>query len=123
MKFFLQVIFTFLLSFLLQLFLPWWIVLFSSFIVSFVFKLEKINAFLGGFSSVAGLWMIKAALIDVNTNHIISTKIGPILGLSSPLLLILITGVIGGSVGGMGALTASYFRNRLKKKDDLGYKW
>jgi hypothetical protein len=49
-------------------------------------------------------------LIDVRTNSILSTKIAPLLGFQSATLLILLTGLVGGLVGGLGALSGQQIR-------------
>ena len=72
---------------------------------------------MGGFTAISLLWMIVATLIDVRTNAILSTKIAPLLGFQSSTLLILLTGLVGGMVGGLGALSGQQLRALLNQKE------
>ena len=58
------------------------------------------------------LWAIMALLKDAANEHILATKVAGILPLGgSYLVLILVTGVVGGLVSGLAALTGSYVRH------------
>jgi len=117
MKFLIQVVLTILLSYIAEQFLPWWTIGICAAIVAMGLTLNKITAFLGGFTAISLLWMIVATLIDVRTNAILSTKIAPLLGFQSATLLILLTGLVGGIVGGLGALSGQQVRTLLTQKE------
>jgi hypothetical protein len=116
MQFIIQVVLTVLLSYGAEHFLPWWTIGICAAIVAMGMPLSKITAFLGGFTSIALLWMVAATLIDVRTNSILSVKIAPLLGFQSSTLLILLTGLVGGVVGGLGALSGQQLRTLLTSK-------
>jgi hypothetical protein len=116
MKFLIQVVLTVLLSYVAEQFLPWWTIGICAAIITMGFTLNKITAFLGGFTAISLLWMIVATLIDVRTNGILSAKIAPLLGFQSATLLILLTGLVGGMVGGLGALSGQQVRTLLAPK-------
>ena len=117
MKFLTQVVLTALLSYIAEHFLPWWAIGICAAIIAMGLNLNKITAFLGGFTSISLLWMITATSIDVHTNSILSTKIAPLLGFKSSTLLILLTGLVGGIVGGLGALSGQQLRALLTQKE------
>lgn len=117
MKFLFQTILTALLSYAAEHFFPWWSVVICALVVAIGFDLNKITAFLGGFVAVSLLWMLVATIIDVKTNAILSNKIALLLGLQSTTSLILLTGMIGGIVGGLGALSGQQIRTLLKKEE------
>lgn len=117
MKFLIQVILTVLLSYVAEHFLPWWTIGICAAIVAMGLNLNKITAFWGGFTSISLLWMIVAALIDVHTNSVLSSKIAPLLGFQSSTLLVLLTGLVGGVVGGLGALSGQQLRTLLTQKE------
>jgi len=105
-----QVVLTILLSYMAEQYLPWWTISICAAAVAMGLPLNRITAFLGGFTAISLLWMIVATLIDVRTNSILSTKIAPLLGFQSATLLILLTGLVGGLVGGLGALSGQQIR-------------
>ncbi len=125
MHFIIQIIFTIILTFILESFMPWWSIALSSFIIPLFLKINGFKVFLGGFTSISSLWMGYAAIIDVQTNYIISSKISPLFGFNSSILLVLLTGILGGFVGGFFALSGScfksIFKDSIKSKSEFGY--
>ena len=117
MKFLIQVILTVLLSYVAEHFLPWWTIGICAAIVAISLSLSKITAFWGGFTSISLLWMIAATSIDVYTNSVLSSKIAPLLGFQSSTSLVLLTGLVGGMVGGLGALSGQQLRTLLTQKE------
>ncbi|MFX6506452.1 hypothetical protein ABTG29_18515, partial [Acinetobacter baumannii] len=76
-------------------------------------KQKSLNAFLAGFLGVAILWIILAALKDIPNEHLLSTKVASLLPLGgSWIVLLLVTGLVGGLVSGFAALTASFLRGK-----------
>ena len=91
--------------------LPWWIFAFSSLIVSMAIHQKPSKAFLSGFLGLFLLWAGMAFLKDMGNEHILSVKVAHILPLGgSSVLLIIVTGLVGGLVSGLAALTGSYLR-------------
>ena len=105
MKFLTQVALTALLSYLTAQFLPWWSLVICAAIVAMGLDLRPVTAFWGGFVAISLLWMLVATWIDATTNAILSSKIAPLFGFQRSILLILSTGLLGGIVGGLGALS------------------
>jgi hypothetical protein len=114
MKFLIQVILTSLISYLLQPVLPSWIVVIIAAIIVFIIPSTPILAFVGGFIAISVLWMIKAAHIDVQTLSILSVKIASLLGIKKPIFLILLTGLVGGIQGGLGAASGQHILHLLR---------
>ncbi|MCP3659928.1 MAG: hypothetical protein GY830_06275 [Bacteroidetes bacterium] len=125
MSFLIQIILTITFSYLLETFCPWWSIAISSFIIPLFINSKASKVFLGGFAAISSLWMTYAAIIDVQTNSIISSKVAPLFGFSNSIFLVLITGLVGGLVGGFSALTGFYFKSlfiqSIKDKNELGY--
>ncbi len=114
MQFLIQVFFTSLLCYIFQQFFTAWIVVPIALLVAFVIEPNKLFAkFLGGFTAISLLWMVQATIIDISTKAILSTKIAAMLGLKSIMILILITGFVGGILGGLGAASGQCLRNLL----------
>lgn len=118
MKFLIQVALTILLSYISGQYLhtPWWSIGICAGGVAMTLTLNKITAFWGGFTATSLLWMITATVIDLRTNTILSAKIAPLLGFQSSTLLILLTGLVGGIVGGLGALSGQQLRTLLSQR-------
>ena len=92
-------------------YLPWWTFVCTSLIVSVAIHQRPGKSFLCGFAGLFLLWSILAFVKDAANEHLLSTKVAQILPLGgSYLLLILVTGIVGGLVSGFAALTGSYLR-------------
>jgi len=104
------------LCYLLELFLPWWSVVIAAFMVNLWLPTKGLSAFLSGFLGVGLLWLIYAWLIDVETSSLMSERIAGLFGMGNPAMMIIITGLAGGLVGGFAAMSGSQFR-RIFLKD------
>lgn len=115
MKFIAAIILTALLAFISGLFLPWWCMAITSLLIALMVPQKAGNAFLSGFLGVFVLWAGLAWWIDMKNNGVLSKKIAFILPLGgSSLMLILVTGLIGGLVAGMAAMSGSFLRSSDK---------
>ncbi|HMH21598.1 MAG TPA: hypothetical protein VK563_07475 [Puia sp.] len=100
-----------LLSFASGLYLPWWGIALAAVVVSLVIPQRPGLAFFSGFLAVFLLWALLAWGIDAANESILSRKIAQILPLGgSPVLLILVTALVGALVGGLAALSGSYLK-------------
>ena len=113
MKFLIQIILTTLLSYLVAQLLPWWSLVICAAVVAMPLNLSQKSAAWGGFVSISLLWMGTATFIDVQTDSTLSNKVAPLLGFQSAILLILLTGLVGGIVGGLGAWSGQQIATRL----------
>jgi hypothetical protein len=110
-KVLLKIILTAVMAYILQAILPWWSVVIASFSISFIISPKGLSSFVGGFLGIGILWLMLAAITDYQTDSILTDRVAGIFSLPSSQLLILITSIIGGLVGGFGALTGSYLRS------------
>ncbi len=111
MKFFVAILLTALLAFISGLFLPWWGMAITSLLVAVIIHQKAGKAFFSGFLGVLILWAGLAWWIDMKNNGVLSKKIAAVLPLGgNAMLLILVTGIIGGLVAGFAAMTGSYLR-------------
>ena len=116
MKFIIAVLLTTLLSFISGLYMPWWGIAITSFVVSALIPQGRGRAFLTGFLGVFILWGILSVWIDSKNNGILSHKIAQILPLGGSVFsLILLTAFVGALVGGFAGLTASFLRMGMQK--------
>ena len=111
MKFLISVLLTALLSFAACLFLPWWVIAVTGFIVAFAIPQKAGIAFLAGFLALFFLWAGLSFWMSAANNHLLAHKISLLfIKVDNPFLLIAITGLIGGLVGGFGSLTGRLSR-------------
>jgi hypothetical protein len=115
MKFIVSILLIGLLSFVSGLYLPSWGIALVAFVVSALIPQRPGVAFLSGFIAIFLLWGLLAWNIDSSNGSILSTKIAQILPLGgSPLMLILVTALVGALIGGAAALTGSYLKKAAR---------
>ena len=111
MKFFISLILTALLAFAFCLFLPWWSIAIAAFIVAALIPQKPGKAFYTAFIALLLLWGGLSFWMSNNNHHVLAHKISQlILKMDNPMLLILITALIGALVAGFAALAGSYLR-------------
>ena len=92
----------------LELFLPWWSVAVAAF-AGGALVTTRMN-FLGGFLAIGVLWLGKAMIMDLSTDSDLAARVAMIFMLQSKTLLILLTLLLGGLVGGFAAMTGGALR-------------
>ncbi len=115
MKLIIRIIAIGVLTYFVSPFGPWWIAMAISFLICTISPSSGLNAFIAGFLGIGLIWMGHAWNLDVQNQSALSTKMGEILLVGDPLMLVLITGAIGGIAGGFSAITGTTFRNLFKK--------
>lgn len=115
MKFLLATLLTASLAFIAGLFLPWWSIALVAFLVALLLIQNIGKGFLSGFAGIFILWGLLAFWIDIKNESILSHKIAQLFPLEgSSLLMILITALVGGIVGGFAAMAGSSLRRVSK---------
>ncbi len=115
MKLILALLLTAVLSFLAGLFLPWWSIAIIAFLIALLIPQRIGYSFLSGLLGIFILWALIAFWIDLKNDSILSHKISELFKLGgSSILLIFVTALIGGLVGGFSAMAGSSLRP-LKK--------
>jgi hypothetical protein len=113
MKFLISFLLILLLSLCAQIYLPFWSVAVVAFAVSALIPQAPWKALLCGFAALFVLWAGLAWYLDEANDHLLSGRISLlILKISSPMLLVALTGFVGGIVGAMGALSGSFVHRR-----------
>jgi len=103
------------LSFISEIFLPWWSIAVVAFAVGITKTPTGWKSFWAGFLGVGFLWWMTSGFIHSRTNGVLTSKVGEMLTLPLPILVVLITGLIGGLVGGLAAGAGFHFRAVVKK--------
>ena len=102
-------------AFLLNLFLPWWSITLPGLFFGWWFNKKAGTSFVFGFLALFLLWGGQALYIHFANDSILSARIAEMLQLGSPLLVVLITGVLGGLVSGIATVTGSLIQETPRR--------
>lgn len=116
MKFLIQFIAIAVVAFVLELFMPWWCIAIAAFAGGFALK-SKAN-FLAGLLGIGLLWLVKAFITDATASASLTEKVAAIFSLNKPLLMF-VTALIGGLVGGFAAMSGAALKK--EKRSDTYY--
>ena len=84
----------------------------TSLLVAILVHQKAGKAFLAGFLGLLFLWAGLAWWVDMKNSGVLSAKIANVLPLGgNTLYLILATGIVGGLVAGMAAMSGSFLRS------------
>lgn len=103
------------LSLILQSILPWWTVAVAAFVGGYLRSSSGWKATGAGFAGIGILWLLSASFIHLKTGGILTSRVGEMLGLPMPFLVIFVTAILGGGVGGLAAATGYHFRKLFKQ--------
>jgi uncharacterized membrane protein YhaH (DUF805 family) len=104
------------LSFVSSYFLPWWAAAIIAFLAALFIGKTSRKSFWSGFGAVFIVWVILALLKSIPNDNILAGRVIQLFPLPHNwILLLLITALIGGLVGGLaalsGILTKKVFKN------------
>lgn len=99
-------------SLLLQLWLPWWILVVISWLLGYIAIPKK--SFLIGFFSNAAVWFGYSFLIDMRNHSLLSEKVAELTGLHYVTILILILSVFAGFMGGLACMSGKWIRQAYR---------
>jgi len=122
MKFILKVILIAALGYIAELFLPWWAVVLSGFVIGTLIPTSGFNSFLSGFLGIGMLWLIFAFALHNNSDGILTTMVSQIFQLGQPAFILVICALVGGLAGGLGALSGSQFYRLFAKEKKPTYR-
>jgi hypothetical protein len=106
MRLYIQIPAIILFGYIFELFLPWYSMAFVAFV--FGYLLDSESNFLGGFAAVAILWGIKIFLVTYNASTDLVSKVALIMDpVKEKWILILVTLILGGLVGGLACVTGA----------------
>lgn len=103
-------------AWILGLFLPWWSLAIPCLILGGWLGNKAGGSFFAGLLGIGLLWFIQTLIIHVSNDGILTTRMAELFSLPHPLLVILITVIIGGLAGGLSTLTGYFFRKTFLQK-------
>ena len=107
-------------SFIVMLIAPWWAIAIAGFGVAIALIESPVKAFFSGFLGVTILWIVLSIFRDSGSSISVAETLGRVMGGVPAYLMFLITGITGGAVGGLGALSGTYARSIILKKQASG---
>jgi hypothetical protein len=102
----------FILTAVSQLFAPWWMVALVPFLINAWRPATSGRAFLISFAAIAVLWFSYGLYLHVNSEGAMSDRIAEIFSLPNGILLLVVTTIVGGLVGGFAGM-AGFFLQQL----------
>jgi hypothetical protein len=104
------------LSFLLQMILPWWIIVVISFATcGLIGKTGKISLW-APFFAILLLWTGAALFKSIPNNHILAQRVAQMVGAQSWLMVLLFTAVLGAFAAGISGFCGYHFRKAVLVK-------
>ena len=103
---------------LAQSYLPWWSCAIVAFAVEFFLSKGQRFGFFTGFYGVAIAWMVMAFYIDRTTDSVLTYRILELFSLPRvATVLVIVTGFVGGMVGGMASLAGNWTKAAFVNAD------
>jgi hypothetical protein len=100
---------------ILQQFIPWYAVWLSCCLVGIIRSKTYGSGFWVGFLAIFLVWSIHALILDIENASILSARVVKLFPVPPySLLLVFITGCLGGIAGGLGAATGRSLTRMLK---------
>ncbi|MDB5011429.1 MAG: hypothetical protein JWQ06_2218 [Mucilaginibacter sp.] len=96
-------------------FLPWWAAAIIAFLAALYWGKTSGLAFGLGFLAVFTAWIILALVKSIPNDNRLATRVSQLFHLPNWILLLIITALIGGLVGGMAALSGVLVKKALQK--------
>lgn len=106
-------ILTLVITFLLQLFLPWYAVLIVSFCICSVFSKTAKIAFWHSFFAILILWTAAALYKSIPNENILATKVAEMFSLKFWPAILATTSLLGALTAGISGICGHYFRKSL----------
>ncbi|RYZ23227.1 MAG: hypothetical protein EOO16_05725 [Chitinophagaceae bacterium] len=110
MRFLLSILLIVFFAFIAGRYLPWWSIAIVAFLVGVAIPQRLLRNFLSGFIAIFLLWAGLALWLDIGNEHLLSRKVAELLKLPSSFLLVLVTALVGGLVGGFASLSGGSLR-------------
>ncbi|MCE7062611.1 hypothetical protein [Dyadobacter sp. CY343] len=101
---------------LLQIFSPWWVIAIVPFAIHLWRPTAAFNSFWISFLAVGALWLGYGYYLHLVSNGAISDRIAQIFFLPNGLLLLLLSALIGGLVAGFAGLSGFLVRDIFSRE-------
>lgn len=103
------------LSAVLQIFTPWWVIAIVPFVVLAWRPVTSRGAFWAGFAGIAVPWLLYGYYQHFISDGALSDRVAKIFMLPNGILLLLVTAIVGGLVGGFSGLAGYWVRQIFRR--------
>lgn len=101
------------LCFLLQMILPWWIIVIISFVTcGLIGKTGKLSLW-GPFFAILLLWTAMALFKSLPNNNILATRVAEMFGVQAWWLILVLTAILGAFISGISGYCGYHFRKAV----------
>ena len=107
------------LSFLFQLFLPWWSLAIVAFGCSYFVGKKAAQTFFAGFLACGMVWLLMALFIHFSKGDLMTDRIAELLSLPSSSILYVAAFLIAGIVGGLAAVSGYYLKSAMNERKSI----
>lgn len=112
-----NLILTTVLAIVLSAFLPWWAIMVAGLLSGAIVRLRNVAAFFVPFLAISLFWIVYAYMLSSANDFTLATKIATLLKLNgNVVLLLIVTGIVGGLAGGISALLGNSISAVLAKE-------
>lgn len=108
------------LSFVVQLFLPWWSLAVVSFGSAFFWGKKAVQSFFAGLLANGLVWLLMAVFIHFTRGDIMTNRISQLLNLPSSSILYLVAFLVAGLVGGLAGVSGYYLKSIVNPAKQVG---
>lgn len=102
------------LSVVLQLFAPWWVIAIIPFGILFWRPASTSGAFWTGFGGIALPWLAYGYYLHFISEGAMSDRVAQIFFLPNGILILIVTALVGGLTGGLAGLAGHYLRQLFR---------
>lgn len=106
----------FVLVFACGFFLPWWVLAIVCFAAAFWLAQSGSQAFWSCFLAVAVAWMLHALIKSVPNDNQLASRVAALFFLPNWMLLLAVTGIIGGLTGGLAGAGGYWFQQAFGRR-------
>jgi len=99
---------------LLQFFAPWCTIALVPFLILVWRPTSPFRAFITGFLAIALLWFFYGLYLHLDTKGAMSNRIAEIFSLPNGILLLVVTTIVGGIIGGLAGLSGNLVRKTIR---------
>lgn len=103
------------LSAILQIFAPWWVIAIVPFVILFWRPGTSSRPFWTGFGGIAVTWLLYGYYQHFISDGALSDRVAQIFMLPNGILLLLVTALTGGLVGGFSGLSGYWVRQIFRR--------
>lgn len=100
---------------ILQVFTPWWVIAIVPFMILIWRPVRPVAAFWTGFGGIAITWLIYGYYQHFISDGAISDRVAQLFSLPNGIILLLVTSLIGGLVGGFSGAAGYWVRQIFRR--------